>query len=75
MSKFITLPCGCCIETIGEKDGIHRSLCQLHGSAKDMQDLLRSMDRAKAPAPSSQGWHLNLTKFLPTINHLITPKS
>ena len=74
MSKFITLPGGCCIETIGEKGGIHRSLCQLHGSAKDMQDLLRAMDRAKAPAPSSQGWHLNLTKFLPTINHLITPK-
>lgn len=72
MSKFITLPCGCCIETIGEKDGIHRSFCQLHGSAKDMQDLLRAMDRSKAPAPA--GWSLNLTKFLPTINNLITPK-
>ena len=72
MSKFISLPCGCCIETIGEKGGIHRSLCQLHGSAKDMQDLLRAMDRASVT--SGTGAYLNLTKFLPTINNLITPK-
>lgn len=72
MSKFISLPCGCCIETIGEKDGIHRSLCQLHGSAKDMQDLLRAMDRASVS--SGAGVYLSLTKFLPTIKNLITPK-